>query len=152
MERLRTGEEADAGEGAAGVFARSPPRLRPSLGRVVLMHTATTLGGPYGAELQAFSSARKSCVLMRNDANRCVVARSGAPAPPARKNERLLCTHAPSARGRPARAARRSAGRFFYSLLCALVIHSRRASSSRRQRCAMAKSRACHSILKRGLQ
>lgn len=53
-------------------------------------------------------------------------ARSCDPAPPARKIERFLCTHAPGARGRLARAAGRPEGRFFYALSCALVMQSRR--------------------------
>ncbi len=53
-------------------------------------------------------------------------ARSCDPAPPARKNEWFLCTHAPGAPGRPTRAARRSAGRFRYALSCALVMQSQR--------------------------
>lgn len=58
---------------------RSPPRLRASLGRVVLMHPATRVGGPCSVGFRAFFSARKSCVLMRDDANRCVDARSCDP-------------------------------------------------------------------------
>lgn len=42
------------------------------------------------------------------------------------KTNGFLCTHAPGARGRPERAARRSAGRFFYAVLCALVMQARR--------------------------
>lgn len=69
------------GEASAGLAAaRSPPRLRASLDRVVLMHPATKLSGSCGAEFRAFFGARKSCVLMRDDANRCVVARSCDPA------------------------------------------------------------------------
>ncbi|UNY41712.1 hypothetical protein CPT_Musica_053 [Burkholderia phage Musica] len=49
-------------------------------------------------------------------------ARSCDPAPPARKNEWFLCTHALGTQGRPARAARRSVGRFFYALSCALIM------------------------------
>lgn len=121
---------------AAAAFARSPPRLRVSLGRVVLVHWADQLGGRCGAGFRAIRGARKSCVLMRDDANSCTYARSCDPAPPALKNEWFLCIHALGAPDRPAWAARRSAGRFFYAVLCALAMQSRHffACGSHRQR------------------
>lgn len=56
---------------AAAAAARSPPRLRASLGRVVFVHSADQLGGPCGAGFWAIRGARKSCVLVRSDANSC---------------------------------------------------------------------------------
>lgn len=49
-------------------------------------------------------------------------ARSCSPAPPARKNEWFLCTRAPAVQSRPARATRGPLGRFFYAVLCAMVM------------------------------
>lgn len=57
---------------AAAAAVRSPPRLRALLEWVVLVHRAVLLGGPCGAGFRAFWGARKSCVLMHDDANRCV--------------------------------------------------------------------------------
>lgn len=88
------------------------------------MHCAAAARAPTDAESPQFHIVTDSCVLMRGGAIWCAAARSCEPAPPARKIERFFCTHAPGARGRLARAARRSAGRFFYAVLCALAMHA----------------------------
>lgn len=58
---------------SAGILpaARSPPRLRASLGRAVLVHRTDRLGGPCGVGFRAIRGARKSCVLMRDNAKSC---------------------------------------------------------------------------------
>ncbi|SUW59108.1 Uncharacterised protein [Burkholderia oklahomensis] len=112
--------------GRDGGFARSPSSPAVFLDGAVFMHWRPPTRAPTGAGFRRFRIVANSCVLMHDAADRCVDARSCDPAPPARKNERFLCTHAPGARGRLARAARRSAGRFFYAVLCALIMQSRR--------------------------
>ncbi|SOT45106.1 hypothetical protein F01_50162 [Burkholderia cenocepacia] len=60
---------------AAPAAARSPPRLRASLDRVVLVRRADRLVGPCGAVPRVMHGARKSCVLVRDDANSCASSR-----------------------------------------------------------------------------
>lgn len=112
------GPAAHAPAIVATAFARSPSSPAVFLDGEVFMHCAAAARAPTGAESPQFHIVTDSCVLMRGGAIWCAAARSCDPAPPARKNERFLCTHAPGAPGCPARAARRSVGRF---LLCTFL-------------------------------
>lgn len=130
--RLRTG-------GHCGGFCAVPSSPAVFLDGAVFMHRLSSARAPTGVGSGRFRIRADSCVLMRGDANRCADACSLWPRPPARKNELFLCTHASGARGRLARAVRRSVGRFFDAVLCALDYAGSVRSLSIRQLCRLVK-------------
>ena len=113
--------------GAARAAAQSPPRLRASLGRVVLVHWVDQLGGPCGAGFRVIRGARKSCVLMRDNAKSCnsttVVGRSlQSPVHAGRRRLQCRLLRRPVRLGGSFRWRGRAAVRYQWSARVALIL------------------------------